>query len=53
MHPWTTKSVQKGVYSLTLLHSERPKLYAVLAFMGAIALEKELLSEEQIHTVQK
>ena len=28
-------------YSLTLLHSERPKLYAILAFLSAIGLNTE------------
>ena len=27
-----------GMHNLTLLHSERPKLYAILAFLSAIGL---------------
>ena len=37
-----------GVNSLTLLHSERPKLYTILAFLNAIRLQKEFAPEEQI-----
>ena len=29
-----------SIFSLTLLHSERPKLYAILAFLSAIGLTK-------------
>ena len=36
--PWMEKSFQNGVNSLTLLHSEQPKLYAILAFLSAIGL---------------
>ena len=32
-----------GVNSLTLLHSERPKLYTILAFLSAIGLRKEFV----------
>ena len=28
-------------YTLTLLHSERPKLYAILAFLSAIGLNTD------------
>ena len=28
---------------LTLLHSERPKLYSILAFLGAIGLKTEII----------
>ena len=30
------------LYCLTLLHSERPKLYAILAFLSAIGLKKKI-----------
>ena len=33
-------SSPEKVISLTLLHSERPKLYAILAFLSAIGLKK-------------
>ena len=29
-----------NLYSLTLLHSERPKLYTILAFLMAIGLSR-------------
>ena len=31
--------------SLTLLHSERPKLYTILAFLSAIGLKKSLVAD--------
>ena len=34
-----------GVYSLTLLLSERPKLYAILAFLSAVGLRTEFAHE--------
>ena len=34
-----------GVYSLTLLHSERPRLYTILAFLSAIELKNLPLEE--------
>ena len=33
-----------GTYVLTLLHSGRPKLYAILAFLSAIGLKKYFAS---------
>ena len=36
-------------YSLTLLHSERPKLYAILAFLNAVGLKTEFDSREAFH----
>ena len=35
------KIVYKSVYKLTLLHSERPKLYTILAFLSAIGLTQK------------
>ena len=41
---WTKRSSFQGKkLLLTLLHSERPKLYAILAFLGAIGLKEEFL----------
>ena len=34
-----------GFYSLTLLHSERPKLHTILAFLSAIGFRKEFASK--------
>ena len=38
LHPWMKNNFQKGP-TLILLHSERPKLYAILAFLSAIGLK--------------
>ena len=35
----------QSIVSLTLLHSERPKLYAVLAFLSAVGLMKSLVED--------
>ena len=42
--PPLDKVLPKGIYQvlLTLLHSERPKLYTILAFVSAIGLRKKL-----------
>ena len=37
----TASKKSTGIYSLTLLHSERPKFYGVLAVLSAIGLRKE------------
>ena len=31
-----------GVQLLTLLHSERPKLYTILAFLSAVGLKEKI-----------
>ena len=38
----TVKCFQKWCLPLTLLHSERPKLYGVLAFLSAIGLKERI-----------
>ena len=40
-------SERNGYFWLTLLHSERPKLYAILAFLGAIGLKKTKLKKKK------
>ena len=39
------------MYSLTLLHSERPKLYTILAFLSAIGLMKKYRRVANTHQV--
>ena len=45
--------VVQNVVSLTLLHSERPKLYSILVFLSAIGLTKFLVEDFQVLTVLK
>ena len=40
--PWTENPSQIGNFSLTLLHSELPKLNGVLAVLSAVGLRKEM-----------
>ena len=39
--------------TLTLLHSERPKLYTILAFLSAIGLRSRFLSKAQLINMSK
>ena len=32
------------MFTLTLLHTERPKLYTILAFLSAVGLKKQFAS---------
>ena len=41
------------VINLTLLHSERPKLYRVLAVLSAIDLRSDLVSYKKMYVLQK
>ena len=41
------------IFLLTLLHSERPKLYAILAFLSAVGLNQILLQLLQLFSVFK
>ena len=45
------KCLQTIFFDLTLLHSERPKLYTILAFLGAIGLRG--LSEISVLEVRR
>ena len=38
LHVFALMSTMNSSFSLTLLHSERPKLYAILAFLSAVGL---------------
>ena len=58
IEPWTSDMSQvpyqlcyaaQGELLLTLLHSERPKLYAILAFLSAIGLRERTCSIEREH----
>ena len=40
-NPANTKSIQRWDLGLIILHSERPKLYTILAFLSALGLKSE------------
>ena len=42
------ETLLKGVYTLTPLHSHRPKLYGVLAVLSALGLRKGLHFQERL-----
>ena len=46
-------SVEDVKLGLTLLHSERQKIYGVLAILSAIGLNNSLFIEFQVQTTEK
>ena len=46
-HSLNEEALPKSGLQLTLLHSERPKLYAILAFLSVIGLKERIFPLEE------
>ena len=51
--PWTAKAFQNRRLLLTLLHSERPKSYAILTCLNEIGLKNLLMTSTRIEKAYK